>query len=68
MKLEEALNDFGIALGKLKRAYADEYSKNPNYVEIHINDGDYVTIYPTDVSGAYFDAHREWVDTDEREV
>jgi hypothetical protein len=65
MNLEEALNNFGIALGNLKRAYAEEYSRNPNYVEVHIDESDYVTIYPTDVSGSYFDAHREWVNTDE---
>ena len=66
MSLDEALEQFGVALGNLKRAYAEEYGENPNYITVHIDDGDYVTMYPTDASGAYFDACRRWVDTDER--
>lgn len=64
MDLDEALKNFGIALGNLKRAYAEEYSKNPNYVEVHIDESDYVTIFPSDATGSYIYAHREWVDTD----
>lgn len=66
MNLDEALKKFGVALGNLKRAYAEEYSKNPNYIEVHADDGDYVTMYSSNESGT-FDAYREWVDTyDER--
>ena len=66
MTLDEAFEQFGIALGNLKRAYAEQYGENSNYIGVHIDDGDYVLIYPTDASGAYIDAHRERVDTDER--
>ena len=65
MDFDEALNNFGIALGNLKRAYAEKYSENPNYIGVHIDDSDYVLIYPTDATGTYFDAYREWVNTDE---
>ena len=65
MDLNEALEQFGIALGNLKRAYAEHYSENSNYIGVHIDDSDNVLIYPTDASGAYFAAHREWVDTEE---
>lgn len=63
MSLEEALDNFGIALGVLKQAFTEHYGENSNYVEVHINDDDYVTIYPSNASGSYFNVHRAWVDT-----
>ena len=66
MNLNEALNNFGVAIGDLKRAFAEEYSANPNYVAIHIDEGDDVTIFSTDRRGSWTPIHREWVDTDEK--
>lgn len=64
MTLNEALDGFGIAIGNLKRAFAEEFSANSNYVAIHINEDDDVTVFSTDRSGSWTPIYREWVDTD----
>ena len=63
---DEALSEFGKALGKLKRAYGEEFGTNGNYIEIHIDESNNVTIVPTLNTGHYInDVVREWIDTDE---
>lgn len=62
--MDEALREFGIALGKLKRSFAEEYHCNPNYVDIDINSDNYVTLVNSQSTGGYIDAYREWVDID----
>lgn len=65
MDFDTALEQFGRALGNLKRAYADEYNVvNPSYISILVDDDDYVTILDTTETGHYLTgAHRERVDT-----
>ena len=62
--MDEALIEFGIAVGKLKRAFAKLYDCNPNYVEIHIDSDNNVTIVST---RNYSDssAYRCWLCTEE---
>ena len=62
--MDEALVDLGIAVGKLKNAFAELYCCNPNYVEIHIDSDNNVTITPTNYFG-YLEAYRDWVSTEE---
>ena len=62
--MDETLRDFGIAVGKLKRAFAKEYNWNFNYIEIHIDSDNNVTITPTNYFG-YSEAYRDWVSTEE---
>ena len=64
--MDEALKEFGIALGKVKSAFAEEYGGNQNYIEVHINQDDYVLIVSTTSSGGYIDCHRQWVDIEEK--
>lgn len=63
MTFDDVLYEFGIAVGKLKRAYAEEYNKNPNEVAINIDEFDCLTIWPTDVTGDWIGAYRVAVDT-----
>ena len=64
MSLDKAFENFGIALGILKQAFAEEYTENPNYLEVHIDEDDYVTIFPSDATGGWFSVHRQRVDTE----
>jgi len=61
---DEALQEFGKALGKLKRAYAEEHGGNSNYMHIIIDESDNVTIIPS-LSTGWFEGRIEWVNTDE---
>ena len=61
--MDEALREFGIAVGKLKIACEEKYNWNSNYVEIHINDDNDVTIISTNSN--YPDAYRYWLSTEE---
>lgn len=65
MTFEEAQREFGIALGKLKRAYHDDIAYADTTVTIVIDDGDHVTIIPHSARGTYTEIWRGWVDTDE---
>lgn len=62
--MNEVLDEFGIAVGKLKRAFAEENNCGLDCVEIHINNKDFVTIIATGKVG-YLDAYREWLVTEE---
>ena len=64
MNFDEALKEFGKALGKLKESYAEQYNCNPSYLSISINENNYVTIIPTSETGSYIEAFRDWVDTE----
>lgn len=66
MSLKEAFEQFERAVGNLKRAFAEEFSANSNYVAMHIDDGDYVTIFSTDRGGSWIPVYRNWADTDEK--
>ena len=61
--MDKALREFGIAVGKLKKAFAEENNCNSNYAEIHINDDNDVTIISTNSN--YPDAYRYWLSTEE---
>lgn len=65
MNFENEFKEFGKALGKLKRSYADKYNCNPSYLSIHVDENDYVTIIPTNETGEYSECFRNWADTDE---
>ena len=64
MELAQAFEEFGKALGNLKRAYAEEYDKNPHCLMVRVNDDDYIAIVPTDTNGDWIGAYRTWVDTE----
>ena len=68
MDLQKAFENFGVALGDLKRAFAEEYGENSNYIQVHIDDGDYVTVHTSMRTGGWFSVHREWVDTEARDA
>ena len=58
----KALEEFGIALGKLRKVYAEEFGGNPNNLLIIADEQDYVTILPNNECGTYLQHFREWVD------
>lgn len=62
--MDEALRDFGISVGKLKREFAEENNCGLDCVEIHIDRNDFATIIATGKTG-YLDAYREWLVTEE---
>lgn len=62
--MDEVLRDFGIAVGKLKRDFAEENNCRLDCVEIHIDCNDFATIIATGKTG-YLDAYREWLVTEE---
>lgn len=64
MNFDEILVDFGKMVGKLKSAYAEKHCCNPSYLFVSISEDDYVTIIPTNETGSYIEAFRDWVDTD----
>lgn len=64
MDFETALQEFGKALGNLKRTYAEKYEQNPNYLQIVITDDNYITITETNYTGSILDYYREWLNTD----
>ena len=68
MSLKEAFEQFECAVGNLKRAFAEEFSVCSEYVAIHIDDGDDVTIFCTNRSGSWTPIYRDWADTDEKET
>ena len=43
MTLNEALDSFGTAIGNLKRAFAEEFTVDSNYVAVHVDECDDVT-------------------------
>lgn len=61
---DEALVEFGKALGKFKRAYAEDYGCNPNYIKMLIDESNEVIIIPSLGTG-YFDGKIESVYTSE---
>lgn len=65
MDLEEALEQFGKALGNLKRAYAEEQGVNSNYVTVFVDESDWVTLIPVSREGSWIGAYRERVYTEE---
>lgn len=62
--MDEALYEFGIAVGKLKRVFAEENNCGLDCIEIHIDCEDFATIIATGKTG-YLDAYREWLCTEE---
>lgn len=64
MEFEEALEEFGKALGKLKIAYAEKYCANPSYIQVLVDAENNVSIIPTIETGEYIYCFRDWVDTD----
>lgn len=64
MSLDEALANFGKAVGALKRAYGKEEFANPDHLSIIVDEDDHVTIMPTRETGTFY-CFCEWVDTDE---
>lgn len=49
--MEDILWEFELWVGKFKRAYAEEYGLNPNYLEIHIDADNYCTVVEADKTG-----------------
>ena len=62
--MDEVLIEFGIAVGKLKRAFAELYCYNPNYVEIHIDSDNNAIIVSTRDYGD-LSAYKCWLCTEE---
>lgn len=65
MSFGNALEEFGIALGKLKEAYAEEYYCNSSYLSISADENNYVTIIPTNERGRIVEVFRDWVSIEE---
>ena len=65
ISFNEAFENFGKALGKLKEAYAEAYNQHEDYLFVSVNENNYVTITPTDETGEYIEVFRKWVNTDE---
>lgn len=63
--MDEALKNFGHALGRLKRAYSEKCGISSNYIRIYIDESDNVTILPRPGYGSLDDAIETWVDIDE---
>lgn len=59
---KQALEEFGKALGKLRKAYSEEFGGDPNDLLVIVDTDDYVTILPNNESGTYLQHFREWVD------
>lgn len=65
MDFEEAVKNFGKALGDLKRSYAEKVGENPNYISVYVDGDNTVTIIPTLEHGLhYHECYRGWLDTD----
>lgn len=62
--MEESLREFGLALGKLKNIYSEEFGYNPYYLEIHIDNENNITIINTLEKGEYCVCFRDWLDTE----
>lgn len=62
--MDEALVDLGIAVGKLKNAFAELYCCNSNYVEIHIDSDNNATIVST-IDYGDSSAYKCWLCTEE---
>lgn len=60
---DTALEEFGKALGNLKREYAKEYCKNVNELMVIIDEDDYINIIPTVAGMREMVFCREWVNT-----
>lgn len=63
--MDEALKNFGRALGDLKRAYSEKCGISSNYIRIYIDESNNVTILPCPGYGSLYDAIETWVDIDE---
>lgn len=66
MNFEDALHDFGKALGNLKRAYGEKY--NDGYyaqLQVIIDTDNDIAIIPTNEWGAYISCYRGSLDTSE---
>lgn len=61
MSFEKALEEFGIAIGNLKKAYAEEFCANPSYISIEVDSDNYVSIIPTLETGKHIECFRDWV-------
>ena len=61
MDFKQAISEFGHAVKNLKESYAEEFYKNSNYVMLIVDSDNYLSIMPTNDSGAYCDTYREWV-------
>lgn len=65
MSINSILEDFGQAVGKLKREWAEECGCNPYCLEIHIDQDDYCIIADTSQSGWMTETYRCDLDTRE---
>lgn len=63
--MDEALKNFGRALGRLKRAYSEKCGISSNYIRIYIDESNNVTILSCPGYGSLYDAIETWVDIDE---
>ncbi len=66
MDFDKALDEFGKAVGNLKRAYSDKYNQYTNNFMVIVDEDDYVTIVPTNTTDRYTECCREWINTDEQ--
>ena len=63
--MDEALKNFGHALGMIKRAYSEKCGISSNYIRFYIDESNNVTILPCHGYGSLDDAIEAWVDIDE---
>ena len=63
-EFNKALEEFGQAVGKLKNAYVNEFGGNPNYLSIHVNADNEVTILPENCTGNSLEFFREYIYTE----
>lgn len=66
MEFEQAFEEFGKSLGKLKEAYAEKRGENPNYLLIVINEENDIHIIPTNEYGEYIYSYRGWANTEQK--
>lgn len=63
--MENILWEFELWVGKFKRAYAEKYGLNSNYLEIHIDADNYCTVIETNKTGLLDWCSRFGLDTNE---
>lgn len=63
-EFNEALKQFGKALGNLKQAYADEFGTTADDLLVIADKDNYVSILPNNVTGTYVEHFRDKVDTE----
>lgn len=64
MNFDDALEEFGKAIGLFKRAYAQESNENVDDLMIIIEKNNYINIFPTSPDGRFIVCCRELVKTD----